>query len=233
MKIVIIRHADPDYPNNTLTKLGFKEAEMLGKKYSSKDFDYFYCSSLPRAMLTCEAINKGKKPVEYCDWLQEVYFRINIDGQEQGNFDYDPEFFLTHKEYLDVDKYMSLPPFKGTQLEARYVEMCEKFDEVLAKHGYVRDGYVYKEVKPNDDTLVFVCHYGMMCFLVSHLINLPYNLLSQYICPMPSALTMLYSFKRNNKIMFRINCIGDRSHLGRKANISVNSYLDKNDRVKF
>ena len=36
MKLVIIRHADPDYPNNTITEKGKVEAELLAKFLKDK-----------------------------------------------------------------------------------------------------------------------------------------------------------------------------------------------------
>ena len=32
MKIILIRHAEPDYANDSLTPLGFKEAAYLAKR---------------------------------------------------------------------------------------------------------------------------------------------------------------------------------------------------------
>ena len=58
MKLVIIRHADPDYPNNTITEKGKVEAELLAKFLKGKKLDYVYCSPMGRAQDTCLASQK-------------------------------------------------------------------------------------------------------------------------------------------------------------------------------
>ena len=40
MKISIIRHAEPDYENTTLTANGFIEADLLGKFLKDENIDY-------------------------------------------------------------------------------------------------------------------------------------------------------------------------------------------------
>ena len=61
MKISIIRHAEPDYENNTLTKNGFVEADLLGQFLKDEKIDYIYSSPLPRAYFTADAIVKYNK----------------------------------------------------------------------------------------------------------------------------------------------------------------------------
>ena len=49
MKILIIRHADPDYALDSLTEQGWKEAELLAQRISAMDIRSFYVSPLGRA----------------------------------------------------------------------------------------------------------------------------------------------------------------------------------------
>ena len=49
MKIMIIRHAEPDYSIDSLTEKGWKEAELLSEKLKDMDIKNFYVSPLGRA----------------------------------------------------------------------------------------------------------------------------------------------------------------------------------------
>lgn len=49
MKIVICRHADPDYEKDSLTPKGWREAELLAERISKLDVKDFYVSPLGRA----------------------------------------------------------------------------------------------------------------------------------------------------------------------------------------
>ena len=56
MKIMIIRHAEPDYDNHTLTAQGFKERDALGQFYKDYKFKNIYVSPLNRALFTLDGI---------------------------------------------------------------------------------------------------------------------------------------------------------------------------------
>ena len=70
MRILLIRHAEPDYANNTLTPKGFVEAEYLSEKLKNSNITHIYSSPLERAKLTAkptaEKINKEKTTLPFC-----------------------------------------------------------------------------------------------------------------------------------------------------------------------
>ena len=49
MKIIIVRHGDPDYEKDSLTELGWKEAEALSERMKNIKADECYVSPLGRA----------------------------------------------------------------------------------------------------------------------------------------------------------------------------------------
>jgi tetrapyrrole methylase family protein/MazG family protein len=53
MRILIIRHGDPDYANDTLTEKGHREASLLAQKLKNEKIDHIFCSPLGRAKDTC------------------------------------------------------------------------------------------------------------------------------------------------------------------------------------
>ena len=52
MKILIIRHGDPNYEIDGLTEKGKREAEFLSERISKLDVRKFYVSPLGRAKAT-------------------------------------------------------------------------------------------------------------------------------------------------------------------------------------
>ena len=59
MKILIIRHGDPDYSIDSLTEKGHREAAMLAERIAQMDIAAFYVSPLGRAQKTAEyTLNK-------------------------------------------------------------------------------------------------------------------------------------------------------------------------------
>ena len=49
MRILIIRHGDPDYENDTLTEKGWREAGLLAERMKNEKIDRILISSLGRA----------------------------------------------------------------------------------------------------------------------------------------------------------------------------------------
>ena len=62
MKLLIVRHGDPDYTIDSLTEKGWKEVEFLSEKLSKLDIKDFYVSPLGRAKdtasLTLKKMNR-------------------------------------------------------------------------------------------------------------------------------------------------------------------------------
>ena len=53
MRLLIIRHGDPDYARDNLTEKGKREAKLLSEMLAKDKIDYLYCSPLGRAKATC------------------------------------------------------------------------------------------------------------------------------------------------------------------------------------
>ena len=95
-----------------------------------------------------------------------------------------------------------------------YDWVCNELDKVLAKHGYEREGRLYKAVAPNEDTIVFFCHFGLESVLLSHLLNISPMQIWHGFCAAPTSVTTLVTEERAKGIAyFRMGCFGDTSHL--------------------
>lgn len=77
MKILIIRHAEPDYSIDSLTEKGKREAQLLKERLLKLDIRDFYCSPLGRAKDTAApTLDALGRTAEICDWLREFDGRI-------------------------------------------------------------------------------------------------------------------------------------------------------------
>ena len=215
MKIVIIRHAEPDYENNTLTDKGFREAKMLGEYYKNERVDYIYSSPLPRAKYTAEAFASGR-PIKYEDYLIEFWHPIYIDGKERHNWDFYPRDIENYPELVSHD-FLTSGFCKPIGMKEMYDEVIKEFDKTLEEHGYKREGSYYRVIKPNKDVVVFVCHLGMMSLLMSRLTGIPYTQIAQYFFVAPTGVTTYVSEEREKGIaQFRCREFGNLDHLRRK-----------------
>ena len=219
MKLLLIRHGDPDYEHDSLTETGFCEAECLGARMAKMNISEIYVSPKGRARATAEPtlIKIGKVAVIY-DWLKE--FTIPVKRPDKNGdysripWDWLPQDLNQAPELLDPVKWRMNPVFFDARVGEAYDEVVAQFDTLLASHGYVRDGLVYRAERANTDTLAFFCHLGLACLLMSHLMNCSPVVLWQGTCLAPTSVTTIYTEERRPGIaVFRPQAIGDVSHL--------------------
>ena len=81
------------------------------------------------------------------------------------------------------------------------------FNYQLRRHGA-------KVCCTNRDTLVFFCHFGLECVLLSHLMNVSPMILWHHTCAAPTSVTTVYTEERRPGVAsFRVCGFGDTSHL--------------------
>jgi probable phosphoglycerate mutase len=216
---MIIRHGDPDYERDTLTEKGHREAKLLADRYKNERIDYFYSSPLGRAKDTCMYVAKaqGKEnQVVIKDWLQEFgFFHILPSGQEKYCFwDLLPEFWTKIDEMYTYDRWHTLDFYQKANMQAHYKDVTDGLDELLKRHGYVRDGRMYKVEKASHDTIALFCHLGAESVLLSHLCNISPLILTHHFTALPTSVTTLYTEeRRKGKAVFRCSGFGDTGHL--------------------
>lgn len=217
MRIIIIRHGDPDNPHNSLTPAGFKEVESLGNFLKNLKYDHAYTSPLGRAVLTSEAVLKHHNDkAEVLPWLEEFLYKIDLPYIEEKHLTWDlmPSYYLKEKELYDNDKYLDHPIMKSGNIKEHYQNVINSFDDLLKTYGYVREKNYYRTINSNEKTLLFFCHFGVMTVLMSHLMNIPYVVLANTMVCQPSGVTMFISEEREKGIaIFRCCQFGDISHL--------------------
>lgn len=218
MKLLIIRHADPDYEKDSLTEVGFKEAELLAQKLARMDIAAFYCSPMGRARDTAApTLKKMNREAETLDWLRE--FPVLISGKEGGKpqsccWDWLPAAWTSEPRFFDKDKWSEVEIFKNAGVPEKYREVCDGLDILLSKHGYIKSGAYYTAEHPNEDAVVLFCHFGLECVLLSHILNVSPMVLWHGSCAAPTSVTTLVTEERRPGIAyFRMSSFGDTSHL--------------------
>ena len=83
MKLLIIRHGEPDYSIDSLTEKGWREAELLADRLSKLQIRDFYVSPMGRARATAKpTLERLGRTAEVLDWLHE--FRGQIINPSTG-----------------------------------------------------------------------------------------------------------------------------------------------------
>lgn len=240
MQIMMIRHGEPDYANDTLTQKGRDEAIALAKYLKGVKVTEFYCSPLGRARDTAApTLSITGRKAKILNWLMEFpgYIVNPENGRKRIPWDLMPSDWTRVPELYDKDKWINTEIMGSGNVEEIYKSVCRDFDDFLASYGYVRDGACYKAVIPNHDTVVFFCHFGIQCVLLSHLLGISPVVLWQGTVCSPTGITAVCTEEREDGIAyFRCNRFGDLSHLyadGQKPSLAARFRETRNESELF
>lgn len=103
MRLVFIRHCEPDYEKDSLTKKGFREAEILAQRVGNWKVNKFFCSPLGRAVETSKpSLAACGKEATTLGWLREFYYPI-VDpstGKKHCPWDFMPNGSRSRKNSM-------------------------------------------------------------------------------------------------------------------------------------
>ncbi|NHN34509.1 histidine phosphatase family protein [Paenibacillus agricola] len=221
MKIYLIRHAEPDYPNNTITAAGHLEAQALASLLQEIGIDRIYCSPIERAVLTMQytANLLGIEPVIE-PWTRELNWQAPDDqGRPIAAWNIPGETVRASRPYPDHEIWPARAPYQN------YVDHYETIktnsDEFLQRHGYIREDGRYRIDKPNQESIAVFCHLGFGLTWLSHLLELPFPIVwSGFWLPPSSVTTILFEERSEQWATPRCIGLGCVAHL-HKAKLPV------------
>jgi len=217
MKLLIVRHGDPDYVLDSLTEKGKREAEFLAERLCKLEVKDFYVSPLGRAQRTAEpTLTALGRTAETLDWLREFDASVLKPNKTEHGIAWDwlPEDWTIRENFYDKDAWLLEPEMMDSDTKEKYDAVIAGFDALLCKHGYRRSGNIYKVENANNDTIVLFCHFGLEAVLMSHLLNVSPMVLWHGFAAAPTSVTTIVSEeRREGKASFRISSFGDISHL--------------------
>ena len=139
MRIIFIRHGDPDYVNDTLTEKGIREATLLSERVASwENITEFYCSPLGRAKKTASySLEKVNRDAITYEWLKEFSYFIDdpTTARHGVPWDFMPEYWTEISEMYDKEKWKEAEIYRSNpELLPAYEEVCIGIDDILAKY---------------------------------------------------------------------------------------------------
>lgn len=217
MKLLIVRHGDPDYERDSLTQKGWKEAEYLAERISRLNVRDFYVSPLGRAKDTASlTLKKMGRTATECEWLREFSPRVPRPDHHEPPLVWDwlPQDWTREESYYQYDHWTETDIMQAGHVKEEYDRVTACFDRLLADYGYIRDGHIYRVEQANNDTIVFFCHFGIGCVLIGHLLGISPMVLLHGVCAAPTSVaTITTEERRKGTASFRMSAYGDISHL--------------------
>ena len=150
-------------------------------------------------------------------WLKEfdhLIWRPDDTTRKRIPWDWLPEDWTQDPRLYDAERWAENKRMAEGNVGEAYRDVAEQFDELLAKHGYRRSGRYYSVTRPNHDTLVLFCHFGVESVLLSHLWGISSMPVWHGFCAQPSSVTTLVTEERREGVaLFRMLAFGETTHL--------------------
>lgn len=228
MRLIFIRHAEPNYEIDSLTPAGFREAELLAQRVARWDVTDFFLSPLGRAQDTARpSLEAMGRSGETLPWLREFSCGKYIMPDrplkvKSVPWDFLPEYWTVRPEFYEKDHWMEAQVMQAQpqKIENRFAEVTDGVDGILRRYGYTRRGNLYHvtDGAQRDATLVFFCHLGVTGAAVGHILGVAPPVLWHSFLLAPSSVTVLNTEEVVPGVAsFRCQCMGDTAHLYRSG----------------
>ncbi len=184
MLLYFIRHGDPIYVPDSLTPLGERQAEAIGRRLALHGLDAVYTSPSNRARLTaqptCELLKLEPTVLPFCDEaIAYQGFSVPHDGSTTWCFYHGPTRDRMNSPEVRAlgDEWYTHPCFADTPFTEGVLNMRTALDDFLASLGYRHDraAHHYIEEAPNDRRIAIFAHQGAGLSFLSSLLDIPYN----------------------------------------------------------
>ena len=179
MRIIFVRHGEPDYQRDCLTDRGKIQARAAAERLRDEGIDEIFSSPLGRAAETAAAAAEVLHlPVRTLDYMRELHWG-SIDGTPvpaEGH-PWDLADLLAGEGWdLTNPAWREHPYFSNNLVTAEADHVAVKMDEWLRTLGYMREDAYYRCVRPDDRqaTVALFSHGGSSAAAMGHILNLPF-----------------------------------------------------------
>ena len=179
MRIVFVRHGEPNYELDCLTPSGREQAAAAAERLREEGIEEIWSSTMGRAMETAQAASEALGlPVKPLDCMREVHWGSR-DGTPlfAGGHPWDLADELARRGVdLNTPDWRELSFYRNNRVLDSVDRVEAGIDSWLEELGYERNGAYYRCLRESaaQRTVALFCHGGSSCAALGHILNLPF-----------------------------------------------------------
>lgn len=220
MRIIFVRHGDPNYGEDRLTSLGHLQAEAAGKRLAGEKVEKIYTSPRGRAVQTAEHIaeclNYPKEDITVLPFMTEISWGAT-EGEElylKGHPWYLVDHMIENGKSIIDGTWREDDFFKRNKATAICESVGKEFDAFLVGLGFCREGDYYRITEENEDTVLLTSHGGSSSAVLAHIFNMPLPFVLNFIHPEMTAITVIAFAGEKGKLTApRVEILHDARHI--------------------
>ncbi len=223
MLLFYVRHGQPVYDPDSLTPMGKRQAEAIGKRLALYGIDRIFASTSNRAvqtaMPTAEMLGKEITQLDFCNEARAWEgFALPIDEKRSAWAFQHPwaRAQFACREIACNPKWYEDERFANTNFKKGVEATNAKVDEWLLSLGYKheREKGCYQAVKPTKERVALFAHQGFGLAFLSSLLDIPYPIFSTHFDIGHSDLTVVkFAEEGKGVVIPRVLTLSNDGHL--------------------
>ena len=220
MRIIFVRHGEPDYANDCLTPNGEIQAKDTAIRLKDEDIRAVYSSPMGRARITASYTAKEHGlDVQVLDFMHELDWGDKEGVTEPVKYEGHPwtlayELLADDPEAAWNNSWKEHPFFRDNICMEYYEQISEGFDKFLEGYGIARKNGAYVEETKFDGSIAIFAHGGSGAVVLSHLLNIPFpTILTVMPYGVCSVTIVDLEAQTGNKVVPRLELFNDMGHI--------------------
>lgn len=224
MRLIFVRHGEPDYDNDCLTENGRNQAAQTAERLRQEPVRAVYASPMGRAVETASytAAIHGLE-IQKLDFMHEIdWGGITLpDGTQTAPPCEGHPWTLSYRllteqpSLIGSEAWREHPYFRDNLCTEYYDRVSAAFDRFLAGFGLHRKDGLYECEAPCEDTVALFAHGGSGAVMFAHVLHLP---LPFVLSAMPygvcSVSVIAFTPENGSRVLPRLELFNDMRHLG-------------------
>ena len=214
MRIIFVRHGEPNYENDCLTEIGKMQAEAAAKRLEREGISEIYASPMGRAAQTAAYTAKRLKlPIQTLPYMHEISW--GGPGVPEEGHPWTLADWMIARDDFDFyhADWRHHPYFKKNSAVQYLDEISVQFDQLLLDQGYLHEGTRYFCKTDRQKTIAVFSHGGSGACVLAHLLALPFP----YVCTVlpyefTSVIILEFPVRKGEWVHPRIELFNDTAH---------------------
>ena len=215
MRIIFVRHGEPNYEKDCLTETGKKQAAAAAVRLEREGIEEIYASPMGRAAETAAGTaERLGLPVRTLDYMHEISW--GGPGIPQEGHPWTVSDWMISREDFDFYSadWRQHPYFRGNVAVQYLDEISARFDAFLRTQGYRHEGTRFLCETDRAKTIAVFSHGGSGACVLSHLLALPFP----YVCTVlpyefTSIIILEFPVRKGEYVHPRIELFNDAAHI--------------------
>lgn len=230
MRLIFVRHGEPNYEKDCLTELGRRQAEAAAIRLAGEGISAIFASPMGRARETasCTARQLGLA-VQELDFMHEIVW--GGEGIPESGHPWTLSDRMIAQENFDffAQDWRQHPYFKMNAATQCFDEVSGSFDTFLSTLGYRHEGRRFYCTEANDKTYAIFSHGGSGACVLAHMLGLPFPYVATVMpYDYTSIITLTFPTRKDAYVYPRLSLFNDIAHTqGGLSSPIFQQYLDK------